>query len=851
MIRFLIPVLLLPIIGLSQQKANPWITSYLIENEDATKQVSLFVKGDNVELRKILSKHGGLYKGSAKEYHFITVSVAGLSDLIESPLITEVDFNLYSPSLLNDTMRTNNRVNDVHTPVLPLNYPVTGKGVIVGIIDDGCELNHDDFKNPDGTTRILKIWDHSQSYDPVLTPPDFGYGREYDSVMINAGQAVHNNPQGHGTTVAGSAVGNGLATGTHKGVAPDAYIVIVKSNFSLPNWTSTIADAVDYVFRVADAEGMPCVINASLGTYLGSHDGLDPAAMYIDSLIDAQRGRLMVCAAGNSGHMPAYHLGYDVTSDTTFTWFKINPSTSPLGVPGVLLEIWADTADFNQVFFSVGADKVTPNFEFRGSTQYYNVSDLFGGTVHDSIMNAGNKIAHVEYSVQLRGGQYAFYVAIPNPDSLDYNFRLSFTGNGHFDTWSAQWLRLNDMVTNVPSVIDFPDIVNYKFPDTLQSIVSSWACSPKVVTTANYNNAMGYIDMVGDLQVFNQPPGTRATTSSRGPSRLGYMKPDIAASGNGTLSACPVNLQVFYAANDPSFLAQGGKHIRNGGTSMASPVVAGAGALLLERCPQLDVNNFKVIITSTAYNDQHTGASLPNVLWGAGKIDVFAAVSSSLNTPSITSGFYFCEGDSLQLSPDANYLDYQWSNGSGSSDLIVYQPGTQWFLGVDQRGCVSDTLHFTVTEIPLPSSPVIFYSNDTLFSSVIEDDYQWYLNGVAIANANDSILLNPVLGNYMVEVINANGCSSFSSPFAVTGVDEVFTDRVLIYPNPFEDEIIIYGAKSGAQILLYDNLGRNILTKPVLSDKTVVLHTDNYASGMYFISIISEDSSITHKLMHR
>ncbi|MFN3917002.1 MAG: S8 family peptidase [Flavobacteriales bacterium] len=849
--RFLIVVFLFPIICFSQQKANPWLISYLNQNRENQEQVSLFVKGEVNELKKILSKHNGVYKGSVKEYHFVTISFSGLTNLLENSAIWEIDFNMYAPDLLNDTMRTNNRVNDVHIPITPLNYPVTGKGVIVGIIDDGCELDHDDFKNPDGTTRILKIWDHSQSFDPVLTPTDFGYGREYDSVMINAGQAVHNNPQGHGTTVTGSAVGNGLATGTHKGVAPDAHLVIVKSNFSLPNWTSTIADAVDYIFRVADAEGMPCVINASLGTYLGSHDGLDATALYIDSLIDAKRGRLMVCAAGNSGHMPAYHLGYDVTSDTTFTWFKVNSSNSPLGVPGVLLEIWADTADFNQIYFSVGADKVNPNFQFRGSTQYYNVSDLFGGTVHDSIMNAGNKIAHVEYSAQLRGGQYVFYVSIPSPDSLDYNFRLSFTGNGRFDTWSAQWFRLNDMVTNVPSSIDFPDIVNYKFPDTLQSIVSSWACSPKVITTANYNNAMGYIDMVGNLQVFSQPPGTRATTSSRGPNRLGYMKPDIAASGNGTLSACPVNLQGFYAANDPSFLAQGGKHIRNGGTSMASPVVAGAGALLLERCPQLDANYFKTIITSTTYNDQHTGMNLPNVLWGAGKIDVFAAVASSLNTPVITSDFAYCEGDSLELVPDANYLSYAWSDGSLNSYLTVNQPGQNWFYGIDQRGCVSDTLYFSVTELSIPQIPVILYQNDTLFSSVIEDEFQWYFNGLAIVSSNDSILVNPPLGNYVVEVINADGCSSFSNPYAVTAVGEVFIDKILVYPNPFDNEIIIYGAKAGTQILIYDNLGKTILNKLVTHDGRFTLYTESYVSGVYFINLISGDSSITHKLMHR
>jgi hypothetical protein len=80
------------------------------------------------------------------------------------------------------------------------------------------------------------------------------------------------------------AVGNGRANNTNKGVAPDADIIVVETDFGLPNWTLTIADACDYIFKVADSLGKPAVVNLSLGTYLGSHDGKDPAAEYIDQL---------------------------------------------------------------------------------------------------------------------------------------------------------------------------------------------------------------------------------------------------------------------------------------------------------------------------------------------------------------------------------------------------------------------------------------------------------------------------------------------------------------------------------------------------------------------------------------
>ena len=841
---------LTPLYG-QKKEVNPWLRAYANQPLKTDAKVSLFVKGDRAEILDFVTTVKGTYKGEISGYLFVSLPASSLHEFAQLSGVEYIDFNMYQPSLLNDTMRTSNRVNDAHAGTAPLNYPVTGKGVIVGVIDDGCELNHDDFKNPDGTTRILKIWDHSQSFDPLLTPAAFGYGREYDSTMINAGTAVHTNPQGHGTTVTGSAVGNGLATGTHKGVAPNADIVIVKTSFSLPNWTSTIADAVDYIYRVADAEGKSCVINASLGSYLGSHDGLDPAALYIDSLISAKRGRLMVCAAGNSGNQPPYHLGYEVTSDTTFTWFKVNSTNPALGTPGILLEIWADTADFNQVYYAVGADKVSPAYEHRGSTAFHNIQSNIGIYVQDSIMNNGNKIADVEFYAEQRGGQYVFYVIVPEPDSAAYNFRLSLTGVGKFDTWSAHWLGLNDIVTNLPGVVDFPDIIHYKLPDTLQTIVSSWACSDKVITTANYNNATGYIDMEGNLQTFNEPKGSKALTSSRGPTRTGLLKPNIAASGNGTMSTCPVNLQTFYAANDPTRLAWGGKHIRNGGTSMASPVVAGAGALLLELCPEIDVENFKTIITQTAFNDQFTGMSLPNVVWGHGKLDVFAALSQApfMPVPSVTPEF--CTGDSVDLSLVGNYLSYKWWDGSSSSFVRFNQPDAGWVYGIDNRGCLSDTMHFVVSELPLPLTPFIIYMNDTLVSSVTETAYQWYLDGNPITGATDSVLPQPVSGSYTVEVIGANGCSSFSSPYTHIGLKNDIPSSVKIYPNPFEHEFFVIGAPADSEFILHDNLGRVVpfqISKELIATK---ISLENKSVGIYFLTLNTGDLSITLKLLSR
>src|SRR5690606_26676530 len=114
----------------------------------------------------------------------------------------------------------------------------------------------------------------------------------------NQGICTHSDDAAHGSTVAGAAAGNGRSVGYNHGVAPEADIIMIKTNFNLPNWTLTVADACEYVFKVADSLGKKAVINLSVGSYLGSHDGKDAAGIRMDQLLDEKPGRIIVGAAG-------------------------------------------------------------------------------------------------------------------------------------------------------------------------------------------------------------------------------------------------------------------------------------------------------------------------------------------------------------------------------------------------------------------------------------------------------------------------------------------------------------------------------------------------------------------------
>jgi len=327
-------VLLFSFSGWSQEKfeGNFYLQKYLLENSTSTKKVGLFVKGNLSEVKDITKQHDGIYRGSVKGWYYVRIPSNELQEFVQNKKILNVNFRSYQGTALNDTMRVNNRINDIHAGTAPLSTSLQGDGIIIGLIDTGIDFLHPDFMNPDSSTRVMYLWDQTKPVNQY-TPAEYGYGQHWDSTKINLGLSTNNDQWGHGTTVAGAACGNAFANGKNKGVAPNTDIIMVESDFGVADWLSTVVDAVEYIYNIADSIGKPCVINASVGEYYGSHDGLDPYALYIDSLINAKKGQLFVAAAGNSGTWGPYHLHTDIT-DTSMTWFQVNPS-SFFGFPSV------------------------------------------------------------------------------------------------------------------------------------------------------------------------------------------------------------------------------------------------------------------------------------------------------------------------------------------------------------------------------------------------------------------------------------------------------------------------------------------------------------------------------------
>ena len=589
--------------------------------EFATHEMFLLVKGDVSQIRDFVKLTGGKYISSAGDIASVRLTVSAISQLVNKPFVKQISSDIYNFKTMNDTMRMRAFVNEVHAGQSPLTSSYKGRGVIIGMIDSGIDFTHPDFKDSLGNTRVLWLWDMNLA-DSANTPQPYDYGQEFSRSQIDSGLATaHNGTDqfGHGTYTAGIAAGNGNANGRFQGVAPEAELIVVGYDFNAADTVSRMAHAVEYIFNKAQALGMPCVINASLGDYYGSHDGLDLQSQYISYMLNQQSGRVIVQACGDIGVNYPFHVGRNsVSGDTVFTWCKYNVSTGD-----VYIQIYADTANYRDIRYSIGVDKVTPYFEFRGQTNFGSVFPTINNLLSRDIMNGPNRIGNIQEFTSLNDGVYLHEIYI-TPDSTDYNWRFITTGNGRYDSWTFDWV-----FQNLPSDTVFPDMSHYHAPDTISSIVSGINCLSNVISVGNYTNTDRHIDVDTVLQISpGDLPQQIAVNSGRGPTRSGLVKPDVSGPGNHIVSTGVLSLITGLISTQPYKVAQGGYHITGGGTSASAPVVAGIAALYLEENPGGGWLNVKTALQNCAFQDTFMWGPYPNNAWGYGKVHAFEALTT-------------------------------------------------------------------------------------------------------------------------------------------------------------------------------------------------------------------------------
>lgn len=398
---------------------------------------------------------------------------------------------------------------------------------------EGIDYSHPDFRNADGTTRIIDLWDQT-----IIGNPPEGYrtGTLYSRNIIN--QALEKRTReeqlsivpsvdisGHGTHVAGIAAGNGRASnGTNRGVAFNSELLIVKLGTSIGSSfprTTQLMEAVDFVMRRALAIGLPVVINISFGNNYGSHDGNSLLENYLNDMANFWKSSIIL-GSGNEGSAAHHTRGILSANQPHIVELAVGENETSFN-----LQLWKNFYDeFSVEVIAPSGVKIGVIPSVLGNQRF--------------ILNNTEILLYYGKPVPYNRAQEIYFEFIPVRNFVDsgiWRFRIIperiITGN--YD----MWLPTGEVVGN-----------NTRFlrpvPDITLTIPST---ASRVVTVAAYDGyTLSY-----------------APFSGRGFTRIGLVKPDIAAPGVNITSAAP-----------------GGGYSVRSGTSMAVPFVTGSIALMME-----------------------------------------------------------------------------------------------------------------------------------------------------------------------------------------------------------------------------------------------------------------------------
>jgi len=488
---------------------------------------------------------------------------------------------------------------------------LTGKGVIVGIVDSGIDLNHADFKDPSGKSRVLFLWDQATSGKP---PSGFTNGNECTKTMIDARSCSEVDPDGHGTHVAGIAAGSGSATGNglppfrYVGMAPQADLIVVSLDVTGSTDTAVL-DGISYIQSKASALGRASVVNLSLGGDLGPHDGTSNFQRGLDNA--SGLGKVIVGAAGNENGANIHASGIVTQSSATTVGF-----TLPAGDNDEILDLWYPGADQIGISLSNGTC-TTPVVNPGGASPF----DTPCGMIQISSSEINPDNGDREIAVVLQRGSRPLTTGA---------WRAILSGikitNGRFDGWfqfsgsSASSAQFTDHIDNSITLTDV-------------------ATATQPIAVAAYTTKISWTSLAGPVRDPDPTAtvGEIAPFSSLGPRRScsrtalcpKIQKPEITAPGKWIISSLSENAP----RPDPAAIDPDGVHVAHEGTSMSAPHVTGAVTLLLQAAPNATANQVKNALTTTASSDTFT-KTVPNNAWGYGKLNVQAAAAALSNPPN-------------------------------------------------------------------------------------------------------------------------------------------------------------------------------------------------------------------------
>ncbi len=535
----------------------------------------------------------------------------------------------------------------------------TGRGAIVGFVDSGIDFRHEDFLEDDlGRSRILFLWDQTLT---GVGPGQVGaYRFDYGSECVREelgrqGSCPSRDTDGHGTHVAGAAVGDGSAAWKagaarfqYTGVAPGAEIIMVKTDLSTPG----IVEGVAYIFERARLLDRPAVVNMSLGLQIGPHDGDDAVSLFIDALTGP--GRIVVASAGNDGNNrsgfptalePAMHAETQPapggTGTIAFEVPEYTPGSSPFDDVVLFQAFYPEGDEFTVTVVRPNGTTVTLPYSPGGAVY----RDPAGGLIlYNGPANDDDELPDLALgdlwpasrarAVNLYIGEWDAGGGPPATGSWEVQFTRTAAG-------------ASGLVDAYLPFVTLPAVVQFTVGATNRSLVSTPALARNVIAVGAYSTRATFPSVTGPGDIYSLQAvdgiatGDLLTFSSPGPTRDGRVKPDITAPGRNISS---MSHDAVPTGDFVALIAPDSAHLISEGTSMAAPHVSGVVALMLALRPTLGPDEVRAILTSTARQDAFTardysGIGEPSASWGNGKLNgagAVAAVSPLAGRPDAT-----------------------------------------------------------------------------------------------------------------------------------------------------------------------------------------------------------------------
>ena len=524
-----------------------------VYNESDNIELIILV-GENTEtVKQKVEAFNGKFEDLGYGYAIVEILISQIVLLAQIPEVQYIEF----PKSLYYTDSLSNKVSCVDWA--RSQYGLYGRGVLIGFIDTGIDYTNLAFRNSDGTTRIEYIYDLSSSGEVYGKDQINQALKEKDPYSVVPSQDII----GHGTHVAGIACAGGNIPKEYYGVAPESSIIMVKSGRGLFSLSTNIIKGLKFLIDKSNELKMPLVINISLSTNDGAHNGTSLLEQYISTISKSERVTIVI-AAGNEGNA-SHHIGGNLT-ETTVINFSISGDETY-----VIMNL------YKSILPQISIEIISPRGV--GTGEIVIREGLVEGVVS--------------------GNRYRIYNTGPKPFDISGEIGISLVNDSYYileGVWTLKIRLLNK----------YKGIYDMWLPISEGLNKNTKFLSPTIDGTLGIPATVSNIISVGS---YNPVSKTISPFSGRGRNSPLYdeTEPTIVAPGEDIIAPVP-----------------NGVYARKTGTSMAAPHISGISALLMEWGILKGNDNYLYGERLKYYmilgaKKERTDVEYPNTSWGYGE----------------------------------------------------------------------------------------------------------------------------------------------------------------------------------------------------------------------------------------